>query len=163
MLSLSEEAHWREYQFTSYWDFIVCRWLPLPAKPITLNASHTHSLRDLAACLHRRSIFIPVGLNGTATTWGFLCACVISVVMSQQIHISSGLKLIERKRESFLSLLVIPLLLLIFLYSPVSVFSPPETCRGSQSTSLQRPTCHFPTGLIRGLKQCSVYGATLHY
>lgn len=75
---------------------------------------HSQIHPDLAVwmtCLLKRNVFSHHWLNGIVAMWGFLCACVISLVMSHQIPISLCLKLIERK-ESFWSLLVDPPFLL---------------------------------------------------
>ncbi len=93
----------RQTEENTNWDLIVCCWLPLPANAIipysmllSLLFFSLHSkLPWLSSvdhsCLHWRSVFIPLRLNGIVAMWGFLCACVISVVMSHHIHISSGL------------------------------------------------------------------------
>lgn len=110
---LSYEANWREHK----WRF--CPLVVASARkahhPLrSLPDLHSQIHPDLAVwmtCLLKRNVFSHHWLNGIVAMWGFLCACVISLVMSHQIPISLCLKLIERK-ESFWSLLVDPPFLL---------------------------------------------------
>lgn len=89
-----------------------------------LHSQIHHDLAVWMTCLLRRNVFSHHWLNGIVAMWGFLCTCVISLVMSHQIRISLCLKLIERKEESFWSLLVVPpFLLSVPSPSHLSLFS----------------------------------------
>lgn len=105
-------------------------------------------------------------------TWDPDCPCAVFFLMSRQTHISFCPKLIEIGNEPFWCLLAVRLpspahplssflnLSFFIPYFSVSVFSPAGT--GSQSASPQRLSCHFPTGLIKGSKQCSPHSSNKH-
>lgn len=162
------------------WDLTVCTWSPQPAetcRPVLDVFSLSVFFYALQLqppwfnsagrfCLHSSIAPTPLRLNGEVPIRFSVGLCNFCSNEPANSYCNRPEPNIEGKREPFRSPLVIvhppTSSSSSFLWAPVSVFSLPQT--GWVCISLEAGVqYHFPTGLIKALKQCCVYGPTLHY
>lgn len=149
MLSLSEEANWGEFKLESFLCVVGC--VALSLQPPWLSSPNHF-------CLHRCCSY-KIKWHGAHARFP-LCCCNFhhnEPVKSYCIKLGSNG---EEEGVIWIPVGHQPLVLIFFsLCYCVSFSSFRDALR--LLVRLYIPLCHFPTGLIKGLKQCSVNRAAL--